>query len=194
MIQASQLETIGGLLQSLDMHSPGEEEHAQRVAVYSVAVAERFSFSDSELKDICYAALLHDIGKIEIDRDLLSRLGSISQEELAKMRQHAASGERILQAFLWLEGALPMVRHHHERWDGLGYPEQLADVNIPLGARIIGVAEAFDMVTFGSAWREPKGRDAGREMVLVQSGTQFDPEVVRIFLEIEPVIQPVGLP
>jgi len=194
VIQTTKLETIGALLRTLDLHSPGEEEHAQRVAVYSVSVAERFSFNDAELKDICYAALLHDIGKIEVDRDLLVRLGSVSQEELEKLRQHAACGERILQSLTWLAGALPMVRHHHERWDGKGYPERLSDVGIPLGARIIGVAEAFDMVTFGSAWREPSGRDAGRTMLAEQAGTQFDPEVVRVFLEVEPLVQPVGLP
>ena len=173
------------------MHGPGEADHAERVAVYATATADKLGLSDEELISVRRAALLHDVGKITIDSDLLCKLGTLTEDDLIALRMHAAMAEEVLKGLVWLEPALPMIRHHHERWDGHGYPDGLGAEDIPLGARIIAVAETFDHIAFGSYWRAAAGRHHALEELRLASGKQFDPEVVAAFFEIEPIIQPM---
>lgn len=191
LLMASQNDAIRALVRALELHGPGEGDHAERVAVLSVATGDALELDDQDLLNLRRAATLHDVGKIAIDRELLSKMGELTEEDLDALRMHAAMCERVLADLPWLEPALPMIRHHHERWDGRGYPDGLAGEAIPLGARIIGVAETFDHLAYGSSYKIPMGRELAREVILEESGRQFDPAVVRAFLRVEPLVDPL---
>lgn len=191
LIQQSNNEVVRALVCALDMHQPGEGGHAERVSVYAVATGERLGLSDSDLLDLRRAAALHDVGKISISPELLGKLGRLSEEELDELRLHSMLAMKMVEGFDWLRPALPIVRHHHERWDGAGYPDRLAGEDIPLGARIVAVAEAFDALLSDSNWRESLDEQEALAEIRAHAGTQFDPAVVAAFLEIQPLIQPL---
>lgn len=193
ILQRSYNEMVRSLLSALDLHGPGEAEHAERVAIYAVATAEELGMPDSFLRDLRRASLLHDVGKLAVDRTLLRKLGDLSQEDLDELKLHSHLSQAVLESLPWLGDAHLMIRHHHERWDGKGYPDGLAGDVIPLGARIIAVAEAFDHVAFGSYWKEPQGRMEALEELHRESGKQFDPEVLKAFNQVERLIQPISL-
>lgn len=186
-------DTIRALVRVLDIHGPGEGGHAERVAVLAVATAERLGLSDVELLDIRRAAALHDVGKVVVDRSLLDKLGKLTDEEMDRLKEHAEGAVKIIASLPWLEPCLPMIRHHHERWDGTGYPDGLAGEAIPIGARVIGVAEAFDCLTTMAGWRSPVTEAEAVEELRRCSGTQFDPRVVDAFAHIQPLVQPIIL-
>lgn len=183
-------DVIRSFLTRLDRHSPDEEQHAQRVAVYAVATAEALGLDDEFLLNLRYAALLHDVGKISVDARLLNKIGRLSEEEMGALRLHSLVAASMLEAFDWLEPCLPAIRHHHECWDGGGYPDGLAGPDIPIGARIIGPCEAFDVMLSGLHGRS-KGEEAALDEIKRCSGTQFDPRVVEAFLQVQPLIQPI---
>lgn len=184
-------DTIRALVRVLDLHGPGEGDHAERVAVYAVATGEKLGLEPAQLTHLRRAAALHDVGKIAVDRSLLGKFGELDQDEIDELRLHAHMAEEVLAALPWLDDALPMIRHHHEWWDGTGYPDGLKEDAIPLGARVIGVAETYDHLTTVSGWRHPISSDEAIEEIRRCSGTQFDPVVVEAFLAVQPIIQPV---
>lgn len=190
-IEPAQNDAIRDLLRDMEDHSIGEAGHAERVAVFSVAVGERLGMSMEQLIRLRQAAALHDVGKINVDRALLKKIGELSTEELSELRLHALRAKKVIESLTWLAPALPMIVHHHEHWNGTGYPDGLAGEAIPLGARIIAVAEAFDALTNGAGWRNTIPEEEAIEEIKRCSGTQFDPTVVDEFLEIQPLIQPM---
>lgn len=183
---------LRSLLRELDAHSEGERDHAERVAVLAVAMGERQGLDDRALLDLRYAALLHDVGKVRVDSQLLAKLGRLSDEELARLRLHAELSAHVLSEYGFLKRSLPAILSHHERWDGLGYPRGLKGNAIPLGGRIIAVAEAYDTLSFGTPWQ--RRMIAGPALAEVRScaGTQFDPAVVEALDAIQPLVQPLG--
>jgi HD-GYP domain-containing protein (c-di-GMP phosphodiesterase class II) len=181
------------LLKHLDTHGPGERAHAERVSVYAVATGHEMGVFGDDLQTLRYASVLHDVGKVQVDPELLSKLGTLSDEEMDAMKRHAEFAVGMLDAHEFLRPCLPMIRHHHERWDGGGYPDSLVGDAIPLGARIIAVAESFDAMTIAQGWRGALPVLLALEEVRAESGRQFDPQVVRAFLKVQPLIQPVGL-
>lgn len=185
-------EIVVGLLRELDLHRPGERGHAERVAVYAVATGQALGLEEEELVDLRYAATLHDVGKVKVDIDLVRKLGRLDEEEFEAMRLHAELSLELLSDIDWLSPCLPMIIHHHERWDGGGYPTGLRTNLIPLGARIIAVAEAYDVLTTAAGWNEPMEESAAKAEIIACSGTQFDPDVVSAFLGVQPLIQPIG--
>lgn len=186
----SRNETLRDLLVKLDLHAPGERAHGERVAVYSVAIGEALGLTDEVLLNLRYAATLHDIGKIRLDRDLLMKLGRITDEELSELRRHAALAEETVASVDWLLPAMPLIRHHHEWWNGQGYPDGLAGATIPLGARIIGLSEAFDVLATNPG--EPEAvESAALDEVQACAGTQFDPKLVATFMNVQKLIQPL---
>lgn len=189
----SRNDTIRELLEALDSHSAGEGGHADRVAVLATAIGDQMGLDDLELLNLRYAAALHDVGKITVDRSLLSKLGDLSEAEFEQLRAHAREAESVLHSIGWLKPCLPSIKHHHERWDGEGYPSGLKGGEIPLAARIIAVAETFDHLTMQSGWRQPMKEREAIEEIRRSAGTQFDPKVVAAFLEVQPIIQPVRL-
>lgn len=189
LLQRSQNDAIRGLLRALDMHFSGEADHAERVAVYATATAEKLGLSDEELIHVRRAAELHDIGKVHIDSALLGKAGRLSDDEIATLHLHAILSLKLIESFDYLAPCVPMIRHHHERWDGEGYPDGLKGEDIPLGARIIGVAEAFDVMVYVSA--QPKTAQEALTELERCAGSQFDPKVVEAFKKVQPLIQPL---
>jgi HD-GYP domain-containing protein (c-di-GMP phosphodiesterase class II) len=187
-----QNEIVRGLLKILDLHGPGERGHAERVAVYSVATGYELGLRDKDLLDLRFAATLHDVGKVKVDAALVNKLGTLDDDEVEEMKLHAELSLELLEEFPWLKASLPMIIHHHERWDGTGYPTGVGTNLIPLGARIIAVAEAFDALTTDAGWNLRRSEEEAVEELLTCSKSQFDPEVVEAFLRIQPLIQPVG--
>ena len=181
---------IRALLKQMEEHCTGESGHAERVAVYSVSTGERIGMSQQELLHLRMAAQLHDIGKIQVDRELLQKIGKLSPDEVIELRQHAQRAKKVVESLEWLRPAIPMMVYHHEWWDGTGYPDGLSGNSIPMGSRIIAVAEAFDAMVAGVGWREPiSEQDALREIKRC-SGSAYDPRVVEAFLQVQPLIQP----
>jgi len=184
---------VRALLRTLDLSAPGERAHAERVSVYSLAVGDALGLADAELETLRYAALLHDVGKAKLDQSLLNKVGSLSEREVQEIRLHAELSVRLVETIEFLEPAIPLIRYHHERWNGSGYPEGLKEQQIPLGARVIGLCEAFDVMTMGASWRTKETVLAARDELKRGSGREWDPEVVEAFLSVQPVIQPIGI-
>lgn len=186
-----QNDQIKSLLRILDLHGPGERDHAERVAVYAVATAHELGLRDGDLLDIRFAATLHDVGKVKVDAALVRKLGRLDDDEIDAMKLHAELSLEMLEGFAWLQPCLPLIIHHHERWDGSGYPTGLARNLIPLGARIIAVAEAFDVMVSGSGWSGRRAEAEALDELKACAGSQFDPEVVQAFVNVQPLIQPL---
>jgi HD-GYP domain-containing protein (c-di-GMP phosphodiesterase class II) len=159
-----------------DEHAPG---HSERVTTYCLAIAEHLKLDDETFRNLRYAAGLHDVGKIGISRSILNKLGKLTDEEFEIMRMHSLIAVRILEKVDGLKDAVPMIRHHHERYDGSGYPDGLVGENIPVGARIISVAEAYDILTSDVPWRNAMDNQEALAEIQRCSGTQFDPVVVK---------------
>jgi len=177
-------DAVKAMVRMAAMREKGADQHSARVAVLAVASGEKLGMSDEELLILRRAAELHDIGKVAISESVLGKLGRLSEEEIKIMRQHATLALDILGAVQALQPTLPLIKHHHERWDGTGYPDGLAGEEIPLGARIIAVAEVYDILTHGAPWKEPLSVEEAKAEIRRCAGTQFDPRVVEAFLQV----------
>lgn len=177
-------DTIKALVRATALRERDADRHSARVAVLAVATGEKLGMSDEDLLVLRRAAELHDIGKIAVSDSILGKLGRLTDEEIRVMRQHATLALEILGAVQALRPTLPLIKHHHERWDGTGYPDGLAGEEIPLGARIIAVAEVYDILTHGAPWKEPLSVEEAKAEIRRCAGAQFDPRVVEAFLQV----------
>jgi HD-GYP domain-containing protein (c-di-GMP phosphodiesterase class II) len=184
-------EQVRSLLASLDKRVPGEAAHAERVAVYATATGHQLGLAGEALQQLRYASALHDVGKTSLDPGPLLRIGPLSDQERLDMQSHVSLAEALVGAISWLRPCVPAIRCHHERWDGRGYPEGLSGERIPLFARVIAVAEAYDAMTLLSSGREVLSEEQAADELRKESGGQFDPLVVQAFLKVQPLIQPV---
>ncbi|HEY7251190.1 MAG TPA: HD domain-containing phosphohydrolase [Methylomirabilota bacterium] len=173
------LEALGSALATREV---GTELHSRRVHAYSIALARAHGLAEEAIDALGRGVLLHDIGKIGISDSILLKPGPLTPEEWAIMRSHPEFGRQILERIPFLRDAIPVVYHHHERWDGTGYPLGLAGPAIPLGARIFALADAFDAMTFDRPYSKAIPMDAARERIREAAGTHFDPDVVATFL------------
>ena len=164
----------------------GTGAHCERVRVYALSIARAHGMPAAELRDLEHGVILHDIGKIGIPDSILLKPGPLNSEEWAVMRTHPRVGRRLVEHIPFLAGAVPIVYHHHERWDGHGYPEGLKGLDIPLGARIFAVADALDAMTFDRPYSRAMSLDAARDEIARCAGTHFDPTMVATFLAIAP--------
>jgi putative nucleotidyltransferase with HDIG domain len=165
---------------SLESSIPGVESHSRRVARYAAAAARELELPSREVERVRRAAEIHDIGKLEMPPGLVNKPGALSREEFAIVKQHAQAGERIARQFG--QGDLAaIIRHHHERFDGDGYPDGLAGEAIPLGARIVAVADTFDAVTSTRPYREAMAEREALSLLWSEAGRQLDPKVVAAF-------------
>jgi putative nucleotidyltransferase with HDIG domain len=167
------------VLESIDVHLPG---HSRAAAALADMVTRRMGLADEERRNIHFGALLHDIGKIRLEPDLLGGGGHLTHEQILRLRDHAALGVELLKPITLWEDILPLIQTHHERWDGAGYPSGLAGEDIPLGARVIAVAEAFDAMTRGYPGRPPRTPEQALVELQACAGSQFDPRIVRLFV------------
>lgn len=183
-VQKSYRATLDALLAALDTRDTETEGHSERVAAYTMAMANRLNLSAEELTNIERGALLHDIGKIGVPDSILYKPGPLTPEEWEIMKQHPVIGYRMCMKIDALRPAAPIVLHHHERWDGQGYPYGLAGEAIPLGARIFAIADTLDAMTSDRPYRKALSFAEAREEIIRCAGKQFDPEMVKLFLEI----------
>ncbi|HEY6052503.1 MAG TPA: HD-GYP domain-containing protein [Gaiellaceae bacterium] len=161
---------------AIERRDPYTLGHSARVTAIAQALAERLRCGRAQLEALALGGPLHDIGKLTIPDDVLLKPGRLDERELAQIREHPAAGARMLLGVKALEPALPCVLHHHERWDGGGYPSGLAGTAIPWEARILAVADAFDAMTSTRPYRPALPVDAALAEVARCAGTQFDPE------------------
>jgi putative nucleotidyltransferase with HDIG domain len=176
--------TLEALMEALDTRDTETQGHSRRVSEFTVAVARRMGIQEPELTQMRWGALLHDVGKIGVPDAILRKPGKLTPEEWVEMRKHPELGRRILASIKFLEGAVPIVYCHQERFDGTGYPRGLAGDNIPLGARIFAVVDTLDAMTMNRPYRRALPYEVARKEVIAFSGTQFDPNVVESFLQV----------
>jgi putative nucleotidyltransferase with HDIG domain len=176
----SQARLLGRVAAGLEASVPGIDAHCRRVARYSAGTARRMCLAREQVALVRRAASLHDIGKFETPAAIINRVGPLSREEFALVEQHSTAGEKLV-AGLGDDLLAAIVRHHHERFDGGGYPDGLAGKAIPLGARIVAVADTFDAVTSARPYRAAICRREALELLEAEAGTQLDPDVVGAF-------------
>lgn len=160
------------------------EGHSKRVTAFTIAIARSMGLPKEEIGVIARGAFLHDIGRIAIPDATLRKRGELSPDELAVMRQHCVRGYQIVKRIPFLANAAEIVYSHHERFDGTCYPRGLKGAEIPLGSRIFAVADTLDAITSNPFYNTTQGITVARAEIKRLSGAQFDPEVVKIFLEL----------
>lgn len=183
-MQDTYLGTIQTLARAIDAKDPYTKGHSDRVTKYAVKIAKEMNLSQSVIRNIEYSALIHDIGKIGIQESILTKKGGLSGTEYEIVKMHPLIGESIITPVKFLNGVAPLILYHHERFDGKGYLEGLRGEAIPLGARIISVADAFDAMTSDRPYRKALTRKKAREELEKESGKRFDPQVIEAFLRL----------
>ena len=171
-------------LRALEFHEQHTAKHSETVKNYAVKMAIKLDLDERWVRLISYAALLHDLGKLAIPSTILNKPGRLSAEELQLVKQHPVIAAEIVRHIKGLEEVAEIVQHHHERWDGKGYPDGLSGEEIPLGARILCVADAFEAMTSNRPYRKAMSISEAVSELINNAGKQFDPNLVRIFLEI----------
>lgn len=177
-------ETILAIANTVDAKDLRTSRHSYRVSEYSALIAKEYGFTDDECENLRKAALLHDIGKIAIPDRVLNKPGRLDDEEYAIMKSHVIKGAEILKDFTLIDHVVEGARYHHERYDGRGYPDGLKGDEIPLYGRIIAVADAFDAMTANRVYRKQQDFDYVLDELKKNRGTQFDPELLDIFLKL----------
>ena len=178
------LSTVKSLASAIDAKDEYTRHHSTRVTEFTLKIARKMSFSEKEIGDLELAALLHDVGKIAVPENILNKPGKLTDQEYALIKEHSARGESILSPVIELKDIARIVRAHHEHYDGTGYPDGLKGREIPLGARIMAVADAYDSITSERPYRKAASHRFAMKEIIRCSGVQFDPEVVEHFLEI----------
>jgi HAMP domain-containing protein len=184
-IESNFRETIRSLAAAVEAKDAYTRGHCERVARISRTIAERMGIEKDTLNDLELAAILHDVGKIGVNGDILGKEGPLESHEVSNMKRHPAIGAKILHPISSLEKVGLYVKYHHEHYDGNGYPEGLSKNEIPLPSRIINLVDAFDAMTSDRSYRPALSHPEATERIKNGSGNQFDPEVVRIFLDLD---------
>lgn len=175
-------EALFALARVLDERDENTSQHSEQVADHAGTIARALGLGPEDVEVIMRAAALHDIGKVGMRNDILFKPGALSREEHELAKRHAIIGGELLEKFPLFDKGAVYVRHHHERWDGMGYPDGLGGESIPLGARILAVADAYQAMTELRPYRQPLSQEVAVERLLEGAGTQFDPHVVEAFL------------
>jgi putative two-component system response regulator len=181
-LKKAHLDSVKVLAEALDAKDPYTRGHSERVARMSLRIANHLDFAEERLEVLEYGALLHDIGKIGIKDEVLQKPGALSTEEYQYIQEHPLIGAKIVEGIDFFKDKIPMIRHHHEHFDGSGYPDGLIGEDIPLEARIITIPDAFDAMTS----LRPHRKALPLQDVLIElekgKGRQFDPKILEIFL------------
>jgi putative nucleotidyltransferase with HDIG domain len=170
------------LSNAIEARDPYTRGHSARVTALAEALARELGWSEERLESLRVGGPLHDIGKLAVSPEVLRKEGGLDEDELAQIREHPKIGARLLLRMAALREAIPYVLYHHERWDGSGYPSGKAGEEIPLEARVLAVADAFDAMTSDRPYRRAMSREDALAEVERCAGTQFDPEIARVFL------------
>ena len=184
-LQDSYMRAIKALAHAIDARDHFTHKHSENVTHYAVMIAEETHLPFSQVEEIRQACELHDLGKIGVSDEILSKPGKLTDDEWEKIRLHSIKGAEILGALEHIKGVAELVRQHHERYDGKGYPDGRKGEQILIGARIISVADTYEAMTSPRSYRkEPLTKEQAVEEIKHNSGTQFDPRVVEVFLKV----------
>jgi putative two-component system response regulator len=175
-------QVISTLAQEMNARDADIQSHTERIGRWAAELGHRVGLSSADLQAVAYSILLHDLGRIGISESIMLKRGPLSDDELDAVRRHVEVGERIAVSLPGAERFGPIIRHHHERWDGGGYPDGLSGDKIPTGARIIGIVDAFDAMTQYRPYRDPLSIREAVEELRKERGRQFDPALVDQFV------------
>jgi putative nucleotidyltransferase with HDIG domain len=176
------IETVIALSKTLETRDSHSGSHSKRMASLSEQLASLYKFSVRETRELCWAALLHDIGKIGVEDKILRKVTALNDQEWSIMRTHPEIGAQIVRGLSGLENIAPIILSHHERFDGKGYPQGLRGEEIPLGARIIAVVDSYSAMTEGRPYKTARTHKEALEELRHYSGIMYDPEVVEKFI------------
>ncbi|MEJ7708661.1 MAG: HD-GYP domain-containing protein [Pyrinomonadaceae bacterium] len=183
----SQREIVEALALAINAKDEVTHGHVVRVQVYAAGVARMLGCSQEEIEALKAGALLHDVGKIAVPDYILNKPGKLTAAEFEKMKVHTVVGAQILSKVQFSFPVVPIVRHHHERWDGKGYPDGLKSDEIPLTARVLSVVDCFDALREDRPYRQGMTRESAIDYLLRHSGTMYDPHVVSTFIANLPI-------
>jgi putative nucleotidyltransferase with HDIG domain len=183
-LERGYLDTIRSLAAAVDAKDPYTRGHAERVAALSVEIGRELGLAADTLQALEYGGILHDIGKIGIPDAILAKRGTLSNDEMALVRDHPAIGAEIVAGVEFLAAAVPAIRSHHERWDGTGYPDRLAGEAIPLVARIVNIADTWDACTSRRPYQEPIPAEVVVAILEGLASAQTDPAVHAALLRV----------
>ena len=173
---------VAALANAVEAKDVTTENHCQRLAGLAYQVAEVVGLKGVDLKGVVFGALLHDVGKIGISEAVLTKPGPLTEPEWEEMRRHPIIGEQICRPLVSSRLFAPIVRHHHERWDGTGYPDRLQGESIPIGARIVGLVDAFDAMVHDRPYRTGMPVEDAFDELRSNAGRQFDPGLIGLFI------------
>jgi putative nucleotidyltransferase with HDIG domain len=177
------VQSVRSLVRAVEARDPYTKHHSENVTQYAVAIAQTLGLGEEATAPIRRAAMIHDVGKIGVPDAILCKRGPLPLDERRVMEQHVIVGVCILEQLRFLDREVPMVRHHHERWAGQGYPDGIAGQGIPLGARILAVADAFDAITSDRPYRQARPVAEALKILQEEAGRQFDPGVVEALVQ-----------
>lgn len=178
------LETIRALAAAVDAKDPYTKGHSERVAEMTLDLAQELNLSDRDIENIEYAALLHDVGKIGIEEKILGKNGILTDKEFDRIKEHTVMGAKIIEQVEFLKDSYKAIYHHHEKYNGKGYPDGLKSEDIPILARIIAVADAYDAMGSDRPYRKKLSQNKIMRELKEQSGKQFDPKVVKALISV----------
>ncbi|MFA5286934.1 MAG: HD domain-containing phosphohydrolase [Candidatus Omnitrophota bacterium] len=176
--------SIKSLVTLLDTRVPQEYTHSPYFSRLVAAIGQEMHLDEKQIQSLKYASLLHDTGKVDIPIEILTKTSKLTPQEYNIIKKHPLKGAQILRPLQILKPVIPIILHHHEKYDGTGYPSRLKKGQIPEGARIMAVADAFEAMVYGRPYRERKDISSAIKEIKKKSGTQFDPNVVEAFLKI----------
>src|ERR1035437_5680316 len=193
------MDTLMSLALAVDAKDQFTQGHSQKVSGYAVLIAEAIGLNGSEIEEIRLGSMLHDVGKVGILGSILNKSGPLNPEEWETMKRHAEYGAKLLEPLRGTEPIRKIIAHHHEFFDGSGYPDGLAGGQIPLGARIVAIADAYDTLTSERTYKKARTPDEAFLELERCGSAQFDPELVRMFVlylrhQPNPLIEPVLVP
>jgi putative two-component system response regulator len=180
-LQQSYETSLTVLANAIEVRDQYTRGHVERVTAYSMVLAEQLGWQENQMEQLRFGAILHDIGKVHISEEILRKKEPLNNEEWAEIKKHPSTGAEMIKDIPYLIPAVPVVRFHHERWDGKGYPHGLRREEIPMVARIVSVADGFDAMTTSRPYHPALSSEEAYHEIMAKSGTQFDPAVVAAF-------------
>ena len=178
------IEAVYALAHTVGAKNAYTEAHSEDMVKYSTEIARKLGLSDEELDDIKHGAMLHDIGKLGISEKILMKRGKLTKKEFEVIRKHPQIGADIIRPVHFLKNVVPIILHHHERYDGYGYGSKLKGDEIPVGARVVAIVDVYQALVSNRPYRKAYSRRDAIKIIKEESGTHFDPKIVKIFLEI----------
>lgn len=180
----SNIMTLNTLGNAIALRDSDTNEHNYRVTIYAILLARKLNLGNDDIKKLVKGAFLHDVGKIGIEDRILLKNGKLDEEEFGIMKQHVIKGVELVNGNSWLKDSIDVIIHHHEKFDGTGYPNKVKGDDIPLVARIFSIVDVFDALTSKRPYKEPFSYEKSIQILKESSGTHFDPEILRNFFEV----------